>query len=202
MKKKALAIFCGIVAIAIIGILIWGRNNATTVMSEKYNDGVEQIDINTIYLENSGVEVDFSEVLLGSHEEMRKLIVSTQEATVSTELADKLIQKIDFEMSVLAMNAPERVDKILAKAQSISHKEYLVRRTSEFYKQKLDSGALHARVNEMELLTYISSVYTGIQTSCIVHNCYNRGPFATAYQPRVQFKVLAKTVNYLLGVDE
>ena len=97
MKKKALAIFCGIVAIAIIGILIWGRNNATTVMSEKYNDGVEQIDINTIYLENSGVEVDFSEVLLGSHEEMRKLIVSTQEATVSTELADKLIQKIDFD---------------------------------------------------------------------------------------------------------
>lgn len=97
MKKKALAIFCGIVAVAIIGILIWGRNNATTVMSEKYNDGVEQIDINTIYLENSGVEVDFSEVLLGSHEEMRKLIVSTQEATVSTELADKLIQKIDFD---------------------------------------------------------------------------------------------------------
>ena len=97
MKKKALAIFCGIVAAAIIGILIWGRNNATTVMSEKYNDGVEQIDINTIYLENSGVEVDFSDVLLGSHEEMRKLIVSTQEATVSTELADKLIQKIDFD---------------------------------------------------------------------------------------------------------
>ncbi len=97
MKKKALAIFCGVVAVAIIGILIWGRNNATTVMSEKYNDGVEQIDINTIYLENSGVEVDFSEVLLGSHEEMRKLIVSTQEATVSTELADKLIQKIDFD---------------------------------------------------------------------------------------------------------
>ncbi len=97
MKKKALATFCGIVAVAIIGILIWGRNNATIVLSEKYNDGVEQIDINTIYLENSGVEVDFSEVLLSSQEETRKLIVSTQEATVSTELADKLIQKIDFD---------------------------------------------------------------------------------------------------------
>ena len=36
-------------------------------------------------------------MLLGSHEEMRKLIVSTHEATVSTELADKLIQKIDFD---------------------------------------------------------------------------------------------------------
>ncbi len=97
MKKKALGILCGVLAVAILGTWIWGRNQATTVMSEKYNDGVEQIDINTIYLEDSGVEVNFSEVLLGSHEEMRKLIVSTQEATVSTELADKLIQKVDFD---------------------------------------------------------------------------------------------------------
>ena len=97
MKKKALGILCGVLAVAIIGIWIWGKNQATTVMSDKYNDGVEQIDINTIYLEDSGVEVNFSEVLLGSHEETRKLIVSTQEATVSTELADKLIQKVDFD---------------------------------------------------------------------------------------------------------
>ncbi len=97
MKRKALSIFCGILVVSIIGILIWGRNSATTVFNETYNDGVEQIDINTIYLEKSGVEVDFSEVLIGNQEESRKLIVSTQEATVSTELADKLIQKIDFD---------------------------------------------------------------------------------------------------------
>lgn len=97
MKRKALGIFCGILVVAIIGILIWGMNVTTTVFSETYNDGVEQIDINTIYLENSGIEVDFSEVLLGNQEETRKLIVSTQEATVSTELSDKLIQKLDFD---------------------------------------------------------------------------------------------------------
>jgi len=97
MKRKALGIFCGILLAVIIGIVIWGINETTTVFSEIYNDGVEQIDINTIYLENSGVEVDFAEVLLGSQEETRKLIVSTQEATVSTELSDKLIQKLDFD---------------------------------------------------------------------------------------------------------
>lgn len=97
MKRKALGIFCGILAAAIIGLLIWGMNATTTVFSETYNDGVEQIDINTIYLENSGVEVDFSEVLLSNQEETRKLIVSTQEAAVSTELSDKLIQKLDFD---------------------------------------------------------------------------------------------------------
>lgn len=97
MKRKALGIFCGILLVAIIGILIWSRNATTTVFNETYNDGVEQIDINTIYLENSGVEIDFSEVLLSNQEETRKLIVSTQEATVSTELSDKLFQKIDFD---------------------------------------------------------------------------------------------------------
>lgn len=97
MKRKTLAIFCGILAIAIVGILIWGMNTTTMVFNETYNDGVEQIDINTIYLENRGVEVDFSEVLRGNQEETRKLIVSTQEATVSTELSDKLIQKLDFD---------------------------------------------------------------------------------------------------------
>lgn len=97
MKRNALSIFCLVLLAAIIGILIWSRNNTTTVFNETYNDGVKQIDINSIYLESSGVEVDFSEVLLGNQEETRKLIVSTQEAAVSTELSDKLIQKIDFD---------------------------------------------------------------------------------------------------------
>ena len=97
MKKKILSLCCAVLMVAIVGILIWSRNNTITVLNEKYNDGVEQIDINTIYLEDSGVEVNFSEVLLGNQEETRKLIVSTQEATVSTELAVKLIKKVDFD---------------------------------------------------------------------------------------------------------
>ena len=97
MKRKVLGIFCAILLVVIMIIVLWGMNAATPAFSETYNDGVEQIDINTIYLESSGVEVNFSEVLLGSHEETRKLIVSTQEATVSTELSDKVIQKLDFD---------------------------------------------------------------------------------------------------------
>lgn len=97
MKRKTLGIFCGGLVVAILGILIWGMSTTTTVFSETYDDGVEQIDLNTIYLESSGVEVNFSEVLLGNQEETRKLIVSTQEATVSTELSDKVIQKLDFD---------------------------------------------------------------------------------------------------------
>ena len=98
MKRKVLGVFCGILFVIIIGILIWGSNHSVTVFGEQYNDGVKQIDLNTIYLEDSGVEVSFSEVLLSNQEETRKLIVSTQEAEVFTELSDKVIQKLDFDI--------------------------------------------------------------------------------------------------------
>lgn len=97
MKRIFLNISCVVLAILIIGVLVWGKSNKVSVFRENYDDGVEQIDLDTIYLEDSGVEVNFSEVLLGKQEETRKLIVSTQEATVSTELSDRVIQKIDFD---------------------------------------------------------------------------------------------------------
>lgn len=97
MKRGFLNISCVVLLILIAGVLIWGRNHKVSVFREAYDDGVEQIDLDTIYLENSGVEVNFSEVLLGKQEETRKLIVSTQEATVSTELSDRLIRKLDFD---------------------------------------------------------------------------------------------------------
>lgn len=97
MKRVLLNSSCVVLFVLIVGVLVWGRNNNIPVFREVYDDGVEQIDLDTIYLENSGVEVNFSEILLGKQEETRKLIVSTQEATVSTELSDRLIQKLDFD---------------------------------------------------------------------------------------------------------
>ena len=97
MKRILLNISCIVLLILIVGVLVWGRNNRIPVFREVYDDGVEQIDLDTIYLENSGVEVNFSEILLGKQEETRKLIVSTQEATVSTELSDRLFKKIDYD---------------------------------------------------------------------------------------------------------
>ncbi|MBE5867293.1 MAG: TetR/AcrR family transcriptional regulator [Lachnospiraceae bacterium] len=111
------------------------------------------------------------------------------------------IQKIDFELNVLAMNAPERVEKILAGTEGVGHMEYIIQRTSEFFKKKMQSGELKARVSSMELLTYISSAYSGVQMCCIVNNCYRKGPMSGFYQPKMQLRTLAKSVNYLLGID-
>ncbi|MBE5875902.1 MAG: TetR/AcrR family transcriptional regulator [Lachnospiraceae bacterium] len=111
------------------------------------------------------------------------------------------ILKIDFEMSVLAMNAPHRVEKILGGAKGIGHMEYLMLRTGEIFKKKMENERLQARVGEVELLTYISSAYTGIQMNCIVNRCYQSGAMAQFYQPRVLLQTMAKTVNYLLGIE-
>ena len=97
MKQKNMKILCIVLSIAIVLILIWGHINRKSTAKETYSDGIEQIDINSIYLGKSGVQVDFSEVIVGNHQETRKLIVNTQEATVSTELTDRLINPLDFD---------------------------------------------------------------------------------------------------------
>ena len=95
-KNKILNIVCYVLAGAIVVTLLWGLVNGKHVFKDNYDDGIEQIDLDTIYLNGSKVEVDFSELIIGTQEETRKLIVSTQEATVSTELTSELIRQLDF----------------------------------------------------------------------------------------------------------
>lgn len=98
MKKIQLnIIICILLLIAIIVILIWSGNNREPKSNDLYDDGVEQLDLDSIYLKKSGVQVDFSEVIVGNEKESRKLIVYEQEATVSTQLTDRLIKKIDVD---------------------------------------------------------------------------------------------------------
>ena len=113
------------------------------------------------------------------------------------------IEKIDFELSVLAMNNPEIVDKILKKIPGTGNMEYLTMRTMEYLVGQAASGRIKPRVSVEELLSFISSAFTGIQTTCIVNNCYQheRNPLTDFYQPEVQLKTLAKTVNYLIGEE-
>ena len=95
-KNKRLNILCYVLIAAIAVTLLWGLVNGKHVFQNTYDDGIEQVDLNTIYLNGSKIEVDFSEVLIGNQEETRKLIVSTQEATVFTELTSELIRQLDF----------------------------------------------------------------------------------------------------------
>lgn len=97
MKKGILLGVSAILLVASLVVLIWGVCNKRVLFRESYSDGVEQVDLDTIYLGDSDVTVDFSEVLLGKQYETRQLIVSTQQATVSMELSESLINKLDFD---------------------------------------------------------------------------------------------------------
>ena len=96
-KNKVLTITCYVLVAAIALTLLWGLVNGKHVFKDTYSDGIEQVDLDTIYLQGSKTEVDFSEVIIGTQEETRKLIVSTQETTVSTELTSELIRQLNFD---------------------------------------------------------------------------------------------------------
>lgn len=97
MRKKVLNIICVTLGLAILGVLIWYYANETQAVSKGYEDGLRQVDLDSIKLEDSGVTIDFAELIVGKQEEKRSLIVASQEATVSVELSDRLIEKLDFD---------------------------------------------------------------------------------------------------------
>lgn len=94
-KIKVQKITCVVLLVAICATFIWGYFNKKNFTEEGYDDGITQIDLDSIYLNGSGVQVDFYDVIIGKHEEVRKLIVGTQETTVSTKLTDRLIEILD-----------------------------------------------------------------------------------------------------------
>ena len=96
-KQKKLNIVAGILAAMVFAVIVWGCIHGADPLHTQVSDGIDQIDLDTIYLKSSGVEVNFSDVILSRQNETRKLIVSTQEGTVTTKLTDRLINKLDFD---------------------------------------------------------------------------------------------------------
>ena len=96
-RQKNLNIIAGILALLVLIIVIWGCFHGTAPIHTQVSDGIEQIDLDSIYLQSSGVEVNFSEAILSHQNETRKLIVSTQDGTVTTKLTDRLIKQLDFD---------------------------------------------------------------------------------------------------------
>lgn len=92
-------------ALLILNILLFGaavfffvHGIQKTSASGSYDDGLSQVDPDTIYLTDSHVTVSFSDVILAKQNETRKLIVSTQEATVSATLQNSLIEALNLDI--------------------------------------------------------------------------------------------------------
>lgn len=103
-SRKSLNIIAGILAALVLAVVIWGVVRSADSVHTQVSGGIEQIDLDTIYLKSSGVEVNFSDVILSRQNETRKLIVSTQTGTVKTELTDRLIKQLDFDFMKKTQN--------------------------------------------------------------------------------------------------
>ena len=102
-REKLNVIVLGL-GLALLIVVLWGLLHGREDGQMQLDDGIERIDLDTIYLQQSGVEVNFADVLLSDQKETRKLIVSTQTGTVSTELTDRLIRQLDFDFMKKTQN--------------------------------------------------------------------------------------------------
>lgn len=120
-------------------------------------------------------------------------------------LADKMeeqlmdIQKINFDLSVMAINDPERTAKIMSGLKSKGNLEHLINRTVELMGKAAATGELHPRQPLEDIIKFLSSSYSGIQMNCIISACYSRSPMA-GYEPGKLFETLKQTMLYLMGV--
>lgn len=96
-NRKFLNITAGVLAALLIVVVAWGCVYGANPLHMQVSDGIERIDLDTIYLPSSGVEVNFSDVILSAQNETRKLIVSEQSGTVTAKLTDSLIRQLDFD---------------------------------------------------------------------------------------------------------
>ena len=96
-RKKYLNIAAAVLAALLLIVVLWGVTHGGNPLRVRVDDGIEKVDLDTLYLKSSGVEINFSEVILSNQNETRKLIVSTQTGTVTTELTDRLIRQLDFD---------------------------------------------------------------------------------------------------------
>ena len=96
-RRKFLNITAAVLAVLVLAVVIWGLASGAGSLHMEVSDGIDRIDLDTIRLQGSGVEVNFSEVILFRQNETRKLIVSTQTGTDTTKLTDRLIQQLDFD---------------------------------------------------------------------------------------------------------
>ena len=103
-KQKFLNIAVWVLAVLAAAVIIWGLIYGADPLRMQVSDGIEQVDLDTIYLQSSGVEVNFSDVILSGQNETRKLIVTTQNGTVTTKLTDRLIRQLDFDFMKKTQN--------------------------------------------------------------------------------------------------
>ena len=108
------------------------------------------------------------------------------------------VQKINFDLGVIAINEPERAARIMSGLTAPGNMEYLKKSVPGIINAALQNGyKMHITPEELGL--YISSSYTGIEKFCILNACYRDEGSQTDADPKVLFRTLAKSIILLSG---
>lgn len=95
-KKSIYNLLILLLLIGIVAAFAYGHFTKKESAANTIEDHLELSDSDVLQLEDSKVRVSFSEVVLSPQYETRELIVSTQEANVSADLEDRVIQQLDI----------------------------------------------------------------------------------------------------------
>ena len=109
------------------------------------------------------------------------------------------IQKINFDLTVLAINEPERAENIIKNTKGRSNFEYLATALMPKLVEASETRKLKPQGDPREIISFISATYTGIEMSCILTACYGRGKMVQKTEPKPMFDMLARTIILLFG---
>lgn len=128
--------------------------------------------------------------------EMTDLICNMLADRMEEQLMD--IQKINFDLSVMAINEPERTKKILGGIKSEGNLEHLTNLTGQMLGKAFEEGKISPAVPAEDIVRFIAASYSGIQMNCIIGACYSKSQMSGS-KPRPLFNTLAQTIKLLLG---
>ena len=109
------------------------------------------------------------------------------------------IQKINFDLTVLAINDPKRATTIIKEAKGRGNFEYLSTVLMPSLVEASKKNKLKPQDSPEKILKLISSAYAGIEMNCILSACYGNGIADSDCRPKEMFEVLAKTIILLFG---
>ena len=132
-----------------------------------------------------------------SFEEITYAICDILAEVMEKHLMD--IQKINFDLTVLAINEPDRAAAIIEGTKGRGNFEYLAGVVMPMLVEACGKNDLKPLADPVDILKYISASYVGIEMNCILSACYGNGIMNVDAKPKELFKVLAKTIILLFG---
>ena len=150
------------------------------------------------------IKDDTDEILMdpgdASAAQIVHMICDMLASAVTAHLMD--LQKLNFDLTVLAINEPDRVKKILGSIDSESNTGHLMKMTRAGFIKAEKEGKIHPVTDVDSVINFMSAAANGILFNCIISAFYSDGVPGVKSDPKELYDALALSVIALLGVNE